>query len=178
MTRDWMGRFCVPWYKVEGVTEKRRVAQQKYVQRDSLVHNRRRFDWKVGDSVRVKSPRFSGLSKFSSGKTIVQVGDSAVKLDDGKRWNKDKISLTKSVAMEKVKDGGSGEFVVRQESQLPFTSSAVKYPKRVVGPPKKFDDYVVRSSHRPTKGGDVLCMAPSIVPRSSFRGTDVKILRM
>ncbi|KAJ1170388.1 hypothetical protein NDU88_002265 [Pleurodeles waltl] len=102
------------------------------------------------------SPRFSGLSKFSSGKTIVQVGDSAVKLDDGKWWNKDKISLTKSVATEKVKDGGSGEFVVRQESQLPFTSSAARYPKRVVGSPKKFDDYVVRSSHRPTKGKHVL----------------------
>ncbi|KAJ1100088.1 hypothetical protein NDU88_005177 [Pleurodeles waltl] len=41
-----------------------------------------------------------GLSKFCSGKKIVQLDDSAVRLDDGKWWNKDKISLTKTVKVE------------------------------------------------------------------------------
>ncbi|KAJ1150450.1 hypothetical protein NDU88_003241 [Pleurodeles waltl] len=45
------------------------------------------------------------LSKFGCGKKIVQVGDSAVKLEDGKWWNKDKISLTKTVIVEDVNSG-------------------------------------------------------------------------
>ncbi|KAJ1097241.1 hypothetical protein NDU88_002366 [Pleurodeles waltl] len=93
--------------------EKRRVAQQKYVQSSQVTH-RCKFDWKVGDVVRVKCPRSTGLSKFSSGKKIVQVGDSAVRLDDGKWWNKDKISLTKTVAVENVKGVDGRERVERK----------------------------------------------------------------
>ncbi|KAJ1119289.1 hypothetical protein NDU88_007475 [Pleurodeles waltl] len=68
-----MGRFCVPWYKVDGVMEKRQAAQQKYVQTSQETH-RRKFDWKVGDAVKVKCPRSTGLSKFSSGKRCVGYG--------------------------------------------------------------------------------------------------------
>ncbi|KAJ1209565.1 hypothetical protein NDU88_004939 [Pleurodeles waltl] len=45
LTTEWMGRFCVPWYKVDGVMEKRHVAQQKYVQSSHGTHLRK-FDWK------------------------------------------------------------------------------------------------------------------------------------
>ncbi|KAJ1175352.1 hypothetical protein NDU88_000640 [Pleurodeles waltl] len=132
--------------------ERRLVAQQKYVQ-SSKVSHRRKFDWKVGDTVRVKCPRSTGLSKFSSGKKIVQLGNSAVKLDDGKWWNKDKISLTKSVVAKYVKDrDGGGECVERPRAQSPDATAQspdateiVRFPKRIVKPPKKFDDYNMRS---------------------------------
>ncbi|KAJ1205633.1 hypothetical protein NDU88_001061 [Pleurodeles waltl] len=122
--------------------ERRLVAQQKYVQSSEVSH-RRKFDWKVGDTVRVKCPRSTGLSKFSSGKKIVQLGTSAVKLDDGKWWNKDKISLTKS-------DGGGVRVECpRAEShdataQSPDATEIVRFPKRIVKPPKRFDDYNMR----------------------------------
>ncbi|KAJ1209854.1 hypothetical protein NDU88_005226 [Pleurodeles waltl] len=51
-----MGHFRVPWYKVDGVKERRQVAQQKYVQ-STHVSRCRKFDWKIGDVVRVRCPR-------------------------------------------------------------------------------------------------------------------------
>ncbi|KAJ1184281.1 hypothetical protein NDU88_001089 [Pleurodeles waltl] len=153
-----MGRFCVPWYKVDGVMERRQVAQQKYVQSSHVTHCRK-FDWNFGDTVRVKYPRSTSLSKFSSGKKIVQVGNSAVKLDDGKWWNKDKISLTKSVVAEYVKDGdGDSERVERSKAQSPEATvqspdatGIVRFSKSIVKPPKKFDDYIMCSGNHTSK---------------------------
>ncbi|KAJ1191671.1 hypothetical protein NDU88_000987 [Pleurodeles waltl] len=52
-----MGRFCVPWYKVDGVMVKRKVAQQKYVQSSQETH-RRKFDWKeIRKELASPSPR-------------------------------------------------------------------------------------------------------------------------
>ncbi|KAJ1157493.1 hypothetical protein NDU88_010204 [Pleurodeles waltl] len=110
LSREWMGHFSVPRYKVDGVVEKRATAQQKYTTNSQKTCNRK-TEWKEGDFVRVKLPRamIKGPSKFSGWKRIIQVGDSAVKLDDGKWWNKSKISLSKVVSKEDVQSANAGK---------------------------------------------------------------------
>ncbi|KAJ1208170.1 hypothetical protein NDU88_003556 [Pleurodeles waltl] len=73
---------------------KRECAQQKYVQNPQGVQHSR-FVWKEGDIVRVKSPRIAvkGQSRFSAWKEIVQLSDSAVKLDDVLLWGKRCVGL-------------------------------------------------------------------------------------
>ncbi|KAJ1104319.1 hypothetical protein NDU88_001731 [Pleurodeles waltl] len=138
--------------KVDGVRERRQVAQHKYVQ-SSHVTRRRKFDWKVGDVVRVRCPRYTSLSKFSSGKKIIQVGDSAVKLDDGKWWNKDKISLTKPDTARHII--GGGKCIERPGVQSPITTKLIKHTKRAIKPPKKFDDYIMHFGSHTSKTIDV-----------------------
>ncbi|KAJ1182577.1 hypothetical protein NDU88_007764 [Pleurodeles waltl] len=81
--------------------EKRPTAQQRYMSVSLKTCNRMR-ELKEGDLVRLRSPRamVKGTSKFSGWKRKIQVGESAIKLDDGKWWNKSKISGSKVVDVE------------------------------------------------------------------------------
>ncbi|KAJ1191304.1 hypothetical protein NDU88_000620 [Pleurodeles waltl] len=149
-----MGRFGVPWHKVDGVMEKRSAAQQKYITKvDTKLavgsnqggHNRD-VDWKVGDLVRVKFPRVmvKGQSKFSDCRKIIRVGDSAVKLEDGKWWNKNKLSLSSTV---KKADVCSDKYVerigMRSSRTLNSPMNRCRRSTRSVKPPKKLNDYAL-----------------------------------
>ncbi|KAJ1186737.1 hypothetical protein NDU88_003518 [Pleurodeles waltl] len=151
-----MGRFGVPWHKVDGVMEKRSAAQQKYITnvdtKLAFGSNKgghiRGVDWKVGDLVRVKVLRVmvKGQSRFSDCRKIIQVGDSAVKLEDGKWWNKNKLSLSSAVK-EKEADVGSDKYVERigmhSSRTLNSPVDRCRRSTRSVKPPKKLNDYVL-----------------------------------
>ncbi|KAJ1163804.1 hypothetical protein NDU88_004256 [Pleurodeles waltl] len=107
----------------------------------------RTCEWKEGDLVRVKSPRvmIKGLSKFSDRKRIIQVGDSAVKLDDGKWWNKCKISVSKVVCNNKNAQSAKQDVCENNNvsrTSIPTVRHSMRTP-RSVKVPKKFDDYVL-----------------------------------
>ena len=81
-----------PIITLKQIQQSRSRAQEKYKDHKTLSH-----DFKVDECVKVKITRIlpKGESKYSNAKKIIRVMDHAVKLCDGKIWNKSKIARTK-----------------------------------------------------------------------------------
>lgn len=98
---------------------------------------------KVGDVVKVKCSRLlsKGSSKFSEPKVVMRVNKSAVQLDDGKWWNKSKVSISRRLD---VNSGTNNRNLSARESVSGHSDFPVREASsRVTNIPGRFHDFVM-----------------------------------
>lgn len=141
LLRRWMGDkgFILPKEKIDDVCKKRVEAQNRCDQ-TQIEPRPKQPNVCVGDMVRVTCSRIlpKGESKFSVLKKVVKINKGAVKLDDGRWWNKGKIAVSKTGLH--IQPNNSARAEVNNDTN----STSHSLSSRTIKLPSKFHNYILQ----------------------------------
>lgn len=134
MNRLWMKKKMVSVGVMHDVNEKRLLAQDKY-----STSAQKFLKVNFGDMVRVKLPFRGGKreSRFSSPKKVINVSDFTVTLNDGKCWNKERLSVIHNEHTPGTNDLCKDRHGITQSVVLRKSCRSSKVPAR-------FQDFVLK----------------------------------